>query len=67
MMDVHYNVGRDRARQSPRHSMRLHMASCSGISIILIDTCRALGIPARERGYVSKMALYGENVGWQWQ
>ena len=47
IIDVHYNVGRDRARQSPRHSMRLHMASCTGISIILIDTCRALGIPAR--------------------
>ncbi len=44
---VHYNVKRDKARQSPRHSMRIGMASCTGISIILIDACRALGIPAR--------------------
>ena len=47
MVDVHYDVRRDMARQSPRHSMRIHMASCTGISIILIDACRALGIPAR--------------------
>ena len=47
MINVHYNVKRDKARQSPRHSMRIGMASCTGISIILIDACRALGIPAR--------------------
>ena len=47
IIDVHYNVKRDKARQSPRHSMRIGMASCTGISIILIDACRALGIPAR--------------------
>ena len=47
LLGVHYNVKRDRARQSPRHSMRIGMASCTGISIILIDVCRALGIPAR--------------------
>lgn len=47
MIGVHYNVNRDQARQSPRHSMRIGMASCTGISIILIDACRAVGIPAR--------------------
>ena len=47
MIGVHYNIKRDQARQSPRHSMRIGMASCTGISIILIDACRALGIPAR--------------------
>ena len=47
MIDVHYDTRRDQARQSPRHSMRIHMASCTGISIILIDACRAVGIPAR--------------------
>lgn len=47
IIGVHYNVRRDKARQSPRHSMRIGMASCTGISIILIDACRALGIPAR--------------------
>lgn len=46
-INVHYDTRRDKARQSPRHSMRIGMASCTGISIILIDACRALGIPAR--------------------
>lgn len=47
MIGVHYDVRRDQARQSPAHSMRIGMASCTGISIILIDACRAVGIPAR--------------------
>ncbi len=47
MIGVHYDTRRDKARQSPFHSMRIGMASCTGISIILIDACRALGIPAR--------------------
>ena len=47
VINVHYSVNRDKARQSPRHSMRIGLASCTGISIILIDACRALGIPAR--------------------
>lgn len=47
MVGVHYDKRRDKARQSPRHSMRIGMASCTGISIILIDACRAVGIPAR--------------------
>ncbi len=47
MIGVHYDTRRDKARQSPRHSMRIGMASCTGISIILIDACRAVGIPAR--------------------
>ena len=50
MIGVHYDTRRDKARQSPRHSMRIGMASCTGISIILIDACRALGIPARLTG-----------------
>ena len=47
MVGVHYDTRRDKARQSPAHSMRIGMASCTGISIILIDACRAVGIPAR--------------------
>ena len=47
VLGVHYDKRRDKARQSPRHSMRIGMASCTGISIILVDACRAVGIPAR--------------------
>lgn len=47
MINVHYNVKRHKARQSPFHSMSIGMASCTGISILLIDACRSVGVPAR--------------------
>ena len=36
--------------QSPSESMEIHYASCSGLSIILADACRAVGVPARVAG-----------------
>ena len=50
MLDVHYSTKRDKADQSPFHSMRIHMASCTGLAIIQIDAYRACGIPARFTG-----------------
>lgn len=50
MLDVHYNVKRDKPDQSPFHSMRIHMASCTGLAIIQVDVFRACGIPARFTG-----------------
>lgn len=44
---VIYSTRRDKANQDPLHSMRIGMASCSGLSILLADACRSLGIPAR--------------------
>ncbi len=44
---VIYSTKRDKANQDPLHSMRIGMASCSGLSILLIDACRSVGIPAR--------------------
>lgn len=44
---VVYSTKRDKANQDPLHSMRIGMASCSGLSILLIDACRSVGIPAR--------------------
>ena len=49
-LDVHYNTKRDKPDQSPFHSMRIHMASCTGLAIIQIDVFRACGIPARFTG-----------------
>lgn len=46
-LNVHYDTRRDRADQSPFHSMRIHMASCTGLTIIQVDVYRACGIPAR--------------------
>jgi len=47
MLDVVYSPKRDKPDQSPSHSMRIKMASCTGLSILLIDACRSVGIPAR--------------------
>jgi len=46
-LDVHYSTKRDKANQSPFHSMRIHMASCTGMTIIQVCAYRAVGIPAR--------------------
>ncbi|MCR5183614.1 MAG: transglutaminase-like domain-containing protein [Opitutales bacterium] len=47
LVDVHYSPLRDKPDQSPFHSMRIRKASCTGLSILLIDACRAVGVPAR--------------------
>lgn len=50
ILDVRYDTRRDKADQSPFHSMRLHMASCTGLTILQVDAFRACGIPARLAG-----------------
>ena len=47
---VNYNTRRRRANQSPKESMETGMASCTGLSILLADACRSVGIPARLTG-----------------
>lgn len=47
---VEYNTGRKRANQSPKESIAQGKASCTGLSIILVYACRAVGIPARAVG-----------------
>ncbi len=44
---VHYNLGRKRNNQSPKESIEQGKATCTGLSIILVDACRAVGVPAR--------------------
>jgi hypothetical protein len=48
--NVHYNTGRKAPNQSPSESKALGMATCTGLSIILVDACRAVGVPARVAG-----------------
>lgn len=50
LINVHYNTGRKRPNQSPSESIALNKATCTGLSIILVDACRAVGIPARAVG-----------------
>ena len=50
LVKVHYNTGRKAPNQSPSESAALGKATCTGLSIILVDACRAVGIPARAVG-----------------
>jgi predicted esterase len=47
---VHYNTARKRNNQSPKESIEQGKATCTGLSIILVDACRAVGVPARIAG-----------------
>ncbi len=47
LLNVKYSTKRPKADQSPYESIHSGTASCTGLSVLLIDACRALGIPAR--------------------
>jgi hypothetical protein len=47
---VEYNTKREKPDQSPYESMEQGMASCSGLSVLLTDAFRAVGIPSRIAG-----------------
>lgn len=50
LVQVHYHTGRKRPNQSLKESRELGKATCTGLSIILVEACRAVGIPARAVG-----------------
>ena len=47
LVKVKYSTQRRKAHQSPLESMASGLASCTGLSILLIDACRSVGVPAR--------------------
>ena len=47
LLSVRYSTQRPKADQSPYESIKSGTASCTGLSVLLIDACRAVGIPAR--------------------
>jgi predicted peptidase len=49
-LKVKYSTQRNRPDQSPSESIKIGMASCTGLSILLIDACRSIGVPARMVG-----------------
>ena len=49
-LGVRYSTGRKRADQSPKESIEQGKASCTGLSIVLADACRAVCVPARLAG-----------------
>ncbi len=50
LVNVRYSTARARADQSPAESLRSGLASCTGLAILLVDACRAIGVPARLAG-----------------
>jgi len=60
---VDYNTKRQAPNQSPTDSMRQGMASCTGLSILLVDAFRAVGIPARIAGCATWVTVQG-NHNW---
>lgn len=50
LIKTHYHTERKRTNQSPKESIEQGKATCTGLSIILVDVCRAVGIPARAVG-----------------
>ncbi|WP_372651977.1 transglutaminase family protein [Draconibacterium sp.] len=49
-VDVEYNTNRSKVDISPLQAMKEHMATCTGLSILLTDAYRAVGIPSRLAG-----------------
>ncbi len=62
-LNVKYSTVRKRANQSPRESIEQGLASCTGLSIILADVCRAVCIPARLTG-IAEWPNKGGNHTW---
>ncbi|MEJ2113832.1 MAG: transglutaminase-like domain-containing protein, partial [Flavobacteriaceae bacterium] len=47
---VEYNINRSIVDSSPKEAMSENMATCTGLSIILTDAFRSVGIPSRMAG-----------------
>jgi hypothetical protein len=50
LVNVRYSTARKRADQSPLESMASGLATCTGLSVLLVDACRSVGVPARVVG-----------------
>lgn len=63
MISVHYNTKRSKSDQSPYEAIEESMATCTGLSILLIDACRSVGVPARFVGIPEWTTVEG-NHSW---
>ena len=50
---VRYDTRRKRVDQSSKESIAQGMATCTGLSIMLVEACRSVGVPARVAGIAS--------------
>ena len=63
MVGVKYSTKRSKADQAPYESMEPGLASCTGLSILLIDACRSIGVPAR---FVGTPMWYNNSGNHSW-
>ena len=63
IIEVYYSRERKRANQSFIESKEQGKASCTGLSVILVNACRSVGIPARIAGIASWVKTRG-NHNW---
>ena len=47
LLKVRFSTKRPKADQSGLETIKAGMASCTGLSVLLVDACRAVGVPAR--------------------
>ena len=59
---VRYSTKRRRANQSPGESIEQGLASCTGLSILLVDACRSVNVPARLVGVPSWTTKRGNHT-----
>ncbi len=52
VLGVRYSRDRPKPDQSPGESVEAGKASCTGLGVILVDACRAVGVPARLAGVI---------------
>ncbi|MDX1932943.1 MAG: transglutaminase domain-containing protein [Capsulimonadales bacterium] len=50
LLKVRYSTERKRPDQNPTETIESGKATCTGLSILLVDACRSVGIPARVVG-----------------
>ncbi len=50
LFGVKYSTARNRPDQAPTETIASGKATCSGLSILLVDACRSVGVPARVAG-----------------
>ena len=59
---VKYSTQRRKANQSPSESIEQGLASCTGLSILLVDACRSVNVPARLVGVPSWTTKRGNHT-----
>ena len=63
ILGVKYSTKRPKADQSPYESITAGLASCTGLSFLLIDVCRSVGIAAR---FVGTPMWYNNSGNHSW-